>query len=81
MIENYGVGDLVIAHPYRDNLFIEVTGYIVKLGRGMFSKIPFVKIKGVKKNTYGDVLSFSIKMFKHDFDLISELTPSTSRKS
>lgn len=71
MIEEYGVGDKVILRPYRDSLNIEVIGYITKLGRGIINKIPYVIIKGVKKNSCGDFLGFRIKIYKYNFDLIN----------
>ena len=71
MIEEYGVGDLVIAHPYRDNLNIEVVGYIVKIGKGIISRNKYVKIKGMKKNTWKDILATTIKIYEDDFDLVN----------
>jgi len=70
MNNKYNIGDIVIANPYRDSPQIKVVGYIVKIGRGIINKIPYVKIKGVKRNTYNDFIKFSIKIYQYNFDLI-----------
>ncbi len=65
--------DKVICTPYRDSKQIELIGFISKIGRGIMNKIQFIQIKGTKKNTYGDLIYFSIKIFKYDWDLIKIL--------
>lgn len=69
----FKIGEKVSCKPYRDNKYIEVIGYIVDISRSIICKKAFIKIKGIKKNTLGDFIRVTIKVFDYDFDLIKKL--------
>lgn len=63
-------GDLVQISPYKNEEQIKVVGIVYCTGRSLFSKKQYIKIKGVKFNTYGDILYFKLKIFDYDFNKV-----------
>ena len=66
-------GDLIKISPYKYHKQIILIGIVKNTGRSWISKKQFIKIKGVKLNTYGDILYFSYKVWEFDFDKIEFL--------
>lgn len=65
-------GDLIQLSPYEDDT-IKVIGIVYFIGRSWISKKQFIKIKGVKLNSYGDILYFKHKIWEFDFNKIEFL--------
>jgi len=62
-------GDLIKIFPYEERS-IFLIGIVKNIGVGTFSKKQFIKIKGIKVNSYEDILYFSYKIWEFDFDKI-----------
>ena len=66
----FKIGDLIKISPYEGNEQIIVVGVVRNIARSWFSKKQFIRIKGIKFNTYKEVLYFSYTIWEYDFNKI-----------
>jgi hypothetical protein len=81
MKNNFKKGQIVFLYPYDDTTQIEVVGYISKIGRAYLSKKEYIKIKGLKNNSCGDIFSFSMRVYEYDWNKIKVLKDADQKYS